>query len=270
MAMHKIDDDRAFEMLAKVSQEMNVKVAEVASPGDRAPPPQGQLTELSTSRVQRSGRPGVIRRGDRGYTQVRRSRQPAPRLCGVRLVGLSDTLRVASRRSPHDRAPTSDRSAPMGTDDKVDNKAEELAARPRRPSARRPATTRSRPRATRPAQVLAEAGRREGQGRLQEGLSRPPSRAPQDLCRAGGPIPPSADSARHRPDLDPGARRGICLPPRARGRIVPHASATAARDPRVRSRAARGLVLVAARRAAASPAPARTPTTPRTTLAAAA
>jgi hypothetical protein len=31
MAMHRIDDDRAFEMLAKVSQEMNVKVAEVAA-----------------------------------------------------------------------------------------------------------------------------------------------------------------------------------------------------------------------------------------------
>jgi hypothetical protein len=31
MAMHDIDDDRAFEMLAKVSQEMNVKVAEVAA-----------------------------------------------------------------------------------------------------------------------------------------------------------------------------------------------------------------------------------------------
>jgi hypothetical protein len=31
MAMHSIDDDRAFEMLAKVSQEMNVKVAEVAA-----------------------------------------------------------------------------------------------------------------------------------------------------------------------------------------------------------------------------------------------
>jgi hypothetical protein len=31
MAMHKIGDDEAFEMLAKVSQEMNVKVAEVAN-----------------------------------------------------------------------------------------------------------------------------------------------------------------------------------------------------------------------------------------------
>jgi hypothetical protein len=31
MAMHDIDDDRAFGMLAKVSQEMNVKVAEVAA-----------------------------------------------------------------------------------------------------------------------------------------------------------------------------------------------------------------------------------------------
>ncbi len=31
MAMHDIDDERAFEMLAKVSQEMNVKVAEVAA-----------------------------------------------------------------------------------------------------------------------------------------------------------------------------------------------------------------------------------------------
>ncbi len=31
MALHDIDDDRAFEMLAKVSQEMNVKVAEVAA-----------------------------------------------------------------------------------------------------------------------------------------------------------------------------------------------------------------------------------------------
>ncbi len=31
MAMHDIDDDRAFEMLAKVSQEMNIKVAEVAA-----------------------------------------------------------------------------------------------------------------------------------------------------------------------------------------------------------------------------------------------
>ncbi len=30
MAMHKIDDEKAFEMLAKVSQEMNIKVAEVA------------------------------------------------------------------------------------------------------------------------------------------------------------------------------------------------------------------------------------------------
>jgi hypothetical protein len=31
MALHDIDDDRAFQMLAKVSQEMNVKVAEVAA-----------------------------------------------------------------------------------------------------------------------------------------------------------------------------------------------------------------------------------------------
>jgi hypothetical protein len=31
MATHNIDDDRAFEMLAKVSQEMNLKVAEVAA-----------------------------------------------------------------------------------------------------------------------------------------------------------------------------------------------------------------------------------------------
>ena len=31
MAMHDIDDDQAFEMLAKVSQEMNIKVAEVAA-----------------------------------------------------------------------------------------------------------------------------------------------------------------------------------------------------------------------------------------------
>lgn len=31
MASHDIDDDQAFEMLAKVSQEMNVKVAEVAA-----------------------------------------------------------------------------------------------------------------------------------------------------------------------------------------------------------------------------------------------
>ncbi len=31
MAMHDIDDDQAFSMLAKVSQEMNVKLAEVAS-----------------------------------------------------------------------------------------------------------------------------------------------------------------------------------------------------------------------------------------------
>ncbi len=31
MAMHSIDDERAFEMLAKVSQEMNVKVVEVAA-----------------------------------------------------------------------------------------------------------------------------------------------------------------------------------------------------------------------------------------------
>ena len=31
MAMHNIDDDQAFQMLAKVSQEMNVKVAEVAT-----------------------------------------------------------------------------------------------------------------------------------------------------------------------------------------------------------------------------------------------
>ena len=31
MAMHKITDEAAFEMLAKVSQEMNVKVAEVAA-----------------------------------------------------------------------------------------------------------------------------------------------------------------------------------------------------------------------------------------------
>ncbi len=31
MAMHDIDDDQAFQMLAKVSQEMNVKVAEVAT-----------------------------------------------------------------------------------------------------------------------------------------------------------------------------------------------------------------------------------------------
>ena len=31
MAMHKIGDEQAFEMLAKVSQEMNIKVAEVAN-----------------------------------------------------------------------------------------------------------------------------------------------------------------------------------------------------------------------------------------------
>jgi transcriptional regulator with GAF, ATPase, and Fis domain len=31
MAMHDIDDDHAFHMLSKVSQEMNIKVAEVAS-----------------------------------------------------------------------------------------------------------------------------------------------------------------------------------------------------------------------------------------------
>ena len=31
MAMHKIDDDQAFQMLSKVSQEMNIKVAEVAN-----------------------------------------------------------------------------------------------------------------------------------------------------------------------------------------------------------------------------------------------
>lgn len=31
MAMHDIDDDQAFKMLAKVSQEMNIKLAEVAS-----------------------------------------------------------------------------------------------------------------------------------------------------------------------------------------------------------------------------------------------
>ncbi len=31
MAMHKIGDDQAFEMLAKVSQEMNIKVADVAA-----------------------------------------------------------------------------------------------------------------------------------------------------------------------------------------------------------------------------------------------
>lgn len=31
MALHSIDDARAFEMLAKVSQEMNIKVAEVAA-----------------------------------------------------------------------------------------------------------------------------------------------------------------------------------------------------------------------------------------------
>jgi GAF domain-containing protein len=31
MAMHDIDDDRAFQMLAKVSQEMNVKLAQVAA-----------------------------------------------------------------------------------------------------------------------------------------------------------------------------------------------------------------------------------------------
>jgi hypothetical protein len=30
MAMHRIDDDKAFEMLAKISQELNIKVAEVA------------------------------------------------------------------------------------------------------------------------------------------------------------------------------------------------------------------------------------------------
>jgi hypothetical protein len=31
MAMHKIDDEQAFSMLSKVSQEMNIKVAEVAN-----------------------------------------------------------------------------------------------------------------------------------------------------------------------------------------------------------------------------------------------
>jgi hypothetical protein len=31
MAMHRIDDDQAFDMLAKVSQEMNIKLAEVAA-----------------------------------------------------------------------------------------------------------------------------------------------------------------------------------------------------------------------------------------------
>ncbi len=31
MAMHDINDDQAFEMLSKVSQEMNIKLAEVAA-----------------------------------------------------------------------------------------------------------------------------------------------------------------------------------------------------------------------------------------------
>ena len=31
MAMHDIDDNQAFQMLSKVSQEMNVKLAQVAS-----------------------------------------------------------------------------------------------------------------------------------------------------------------------------------------------------------------------------------------------
>ncbi|MEO7352342.1 MAG: GAF and ANTAR domain-containing protein, partial [Marmoricola sp.] len=31
MAMHDIDDDRAFQMLSQVSQEMNIKLAQVAS-----------------------------------------------------------------------------------------------------------------------------------------------------------------------------------------------------------------------------------------------
>jgi AmiR/NasT family two-component response regulator len=31
MAMHDLDDDAAFELLAKVSQEMNIKVAQVAA-----------------------------------------------------------------------------------------------------------------------------------------------------------------------------------------------------------------------------------------------
>ena len=44
MAMHNIDDDRAFEMLAKVSQEMNVKVAEVAAQVVAHHRPKEQLT----------------------------------------------------------------------------------------------------------------------------------------------------------------------------------------------------------------------------------
>ena len=40
MAMNDIDDDQAFEMLSKVSQEMNIKLAQVANQVDRAPPQQ--------------------------------------------------------------------------------------------------------------------------------------------------------------------------------------------------------------------------------------
>ena len=63
MAMHSITDDQAFEMLSKVSQEMNIKLAEVASQvvaHHRKEPGAGALGASSTRRpdwVSLTGRP---------------------------------------------------------------------------------------------------------------------------------------------------------------------------------------------------------------------
>ena len=139
MAMHDIDDDRAFEMLAKVSQEMNVKVAEVAAQvvahhrKERRRRPRGRpdcgptWRDRVPARCQRLGRACVIPRGMRVHkgSEVEHSgfrdcaalaRRPlghAPRgpACAARPVREPNRLKECTR---------------MGIDDKAGNKAEDL------------------------------------------------------------------------------------------------------------------------------------------------
>ena len=136
MAMHNIDDDRAFEMLAKVSQEMNVKVAEVAAQVVA----HHKTGKLTLARGTRSSGPCPGLRGwshvlnpcvprcDPGTARVGGRDNGHPRQCGVRPCGFSDTLRVCHVCAPHDRdqATPDQRSAAMGTEQKASNKAEEL------------------------------------------------------------------------------------------------------------------------------------------------
>ena len=101
MAMHDIDDDRAFEMLAKVSQEMNVKVAEVAAQvvahhrARRADRAAARTRSTSWSRVSSSRAAG--------YTWARRSRhRPFATVRRTPLGPLGHAPR-GPMRPPHDR-----------------------------------------------------------------------------------------------------------------------------------------------------------------------